>query len=66
MHWRERALIANDAPKSHSSRPARVGSFAEDAVLRGLAMNLLLSKFGEGTPVDTPRDISLELAQVEI
>ena len=66
MHWRERALIANDVPKSHSSRPAHVGSFAEDAALRGLVMNLLLSKFGEGIPVDTPREVSLELAQVEI
>lgn len=66
MHWRERALVANDVPKSRSSRPAHVGWFAEDAALRGLVMNLLLSIFGEGIPVDTPRDVNLELAQAQI
>jgi hypothetical protein len=61
MHWMERVLSANDAPKSRSGRPARVGSFAEDAVLHGLVMNLLLSIFGEERLVDTPRELALSL-----
>lgn len=60
-HWMGRVPSANDAPKSRSSRPAHVGSFAEDAVLRGLVMNLLLSICEEGIPVDTPIESALSL-----
>lgn len=60
MHWRERAVSANDAPRSRSSRPAHAGSFAEDVVLRDLVENLLLSIFEGEIPVDRPADVSLE------
>ena len=66
MHWRETALSANDAPKSRSSRPGHVVLSAEGAALHGLVNSPLLSIFGGERLVDTPRNVSLELAQVVV
>ena len=63
MHWMERVLTANDAPKSRSSRPVRAESFAEGAVLRDLVESPLLSIFGVEILVDKPREVSFELGQ---
>ncbi len=62
--WRGRVLSASDAPKNHSSRPAHVEWFAEDAALRGLVASLLLSIFGEEILVGMPGAVSLHLLQV--
>jgi hypothetical protein len=63
MHWKERVVIASDAPRSHSDHPTHVGSFAEDVVLRDLAENLLLLISVGERLVDTPTDVSMSLSR---
>lgn len=55
-----RVGAADDALRSHSSRPMHAVWFAEDAELRDLAANLPLSIFEGGKRVDMPIDVSLE------